>query len=141
MSPALFLFLMAAVGFVAYTLAIPAYSSTGSALGQQDFGEDAASIHHSFADSEPAFNIDGTPMLGAFDMNGNPYGVTQSHNDFIDYSGTDHATFEDDPFEHCVNIDGTPMCGDIDIHGDPCGVTDWHTDTWDCGTSSSSMFD
>jgi hypothetical protein len=23
---------------------------------------------------EPAFNIDGTPMIGGFDMNGNPYG-------------------------------------------------------------------
>ena len=26
----------------------------------------------------PAFNVDGTPMMGAFDMNGNPYGIAPS---------------------------------------------------------------
>ena len=26
----------------------------------------------------PAFNVDGTPMMGAFDMNGNPYGIASS---------------------------------------------------------------
>lgn len=26
---------------------------------------------------EPGFNIDGTPMLGFFDFNGNPYGFTR----------------------------------------------------------------
>lgn len=29
---------------------------------------------------EPVVNVDGTPMLGSFDIHGNPYGVT-SHND------------------------------------------------------------
>jgi hypothetical protein len=30
---------------------------------------------------EPAFNIDGTPMLGFFDIHGNPYGVTEQISD------------------------------------------------------------
>ncbi|MCE2661172.1 MAG: hypothetical protein LW854_23580, partial [Rubrivivax sp.] len=30
---------------------------------------------------EPAFNIDGTPMLGSFDIHGNPYGVTEPISD------------------------------------------------------------
>ena len=33
---------------------------------------------------EPAFNIDGTMMLGDFDANGNMYGVTDSHFDSWD---------------------------------------------------------
>jgi hypothetical protein len=33
---------------------------------------------------EPAFNIDGTMMMGAFDTNGNMYGVTDDHSDTWD---------------------------------------------------------
>ena len=33
---------------------------------------------------EPAFNIDGTMMMGAFDTNGNMYGVTDDHSDSWD---------------------------------------------------------
>lgn len=51
----------------------------------------------------PAFNIDGTPMMGdgLFDIYGNTYGVTSPS----------------------VNVDGSPMVGGIDIHGNPFGVT------------------
>ena len=28
-------------------------------------------------DSEPSVNVDGTPMCGSVDINGNPYGVTE----------------------------------------------------------------
>ena len=30
----------------------------------------------------PVLNVDGTPMMGAFDMNGNPYGITSSSSMF-----------------------------------------------------------
>jgi hypothetical protein len=63
--------------------------------------------------NEPAFNIDGTPMLGAFDIHGNPYGVTSP----------------------TVNVDGTPMVGSVDIRGHQYGVTDSHC--WGVGGSSS----
>lgn len=146
MSPALFLFLMVAVGFVAYTLAIPAYSSTGSTIVQQDFdydkgGEDIddddTSIDHSVT-NDPAF-IDGTAMSGTYDT----YGVAQSHHDsLIDHADTDHMSFDDDPFEHTTKVGCSLICGDIDMHGDPCGVTDWESDSWgSCDISSSSMFD
>jgi hypothetical protein len=32
-------------------------------------------------ESDPPFNIDGTPMFGPFDMNGNPYGSSGRHFD------------------------------------------------------------
>jgi len=63
---------------------------------------------------QPSCNIDGTPMLGAIDINGNPHGVTTP----------------------ACNIDGTPMVGWVDIHGHPYGVTDSHA--WDIGGSSGS---
>jgi hypothetical protein len=108
---------------------LPGSLFTGLVGASAAVHRNSGSMTDSFADSEPAFNIDGTVMLGAFDMNGNAYGFTQSHDNFIDDGSTDHATFEADPFEHTVNIDGTPMCGDIDIHGNFYGVTDWHTDS------------
>ena len=37
---------------------------------------------------EPAFNIDGTMMMGAFDTNGNMYGVTDDHSDSWDNCAT-----------------------------------------------------
>jgi len=37
---------------------------------------------------EPAFNIDGTMMMGAFDTNGNMYGVTDDHPDSWDSCAT-----------------------------------------------------
>jgi hypothetical protein len=37
---------------------------------------------------EPAFNIDGTMMMGAFDTNGNMYGVTDDHFDSWDSCAT-----------------------------------------------------
>ena len=43
-----------------------------------------ASLHddeHTTLQMEPAFNIDGTPMLGSFDIHGNPYGVTEPLSD------------------------------------------------------------
>jgi predicted permease len=33
---------------------------------------------HNTSDN-PVTNIDGTPMMGSVDINGNPYGVTQHH--------------------------------------------------------------
>lgn len=56
----------------------------------------------------PSVNIDGTPMVGGVDLNGNVFGVTSS------------SLFDDHP---SFNIDGSPMMGGIDIHGNPYGVT------------------
>lgn len=151
--------LRSAVSFVSNTLSGAPSSATSweTGLGPSDFSEFTAGLHDDNAVSAPSVNIDGTPMMGAVDINGNPYGVTQSLNDPNDISRIDdtssgldpfeHGThssdpFEhniqgSDPFEHLVNIDGTPMCGDTDIHGNPYGVTDFHSDSWDVGMSSS----
>ena len=43
---------------------------------------------------EPLFNIDGTMMLGDFDMNGNMYGVTDSH--FNSWDSTTASSIWDD---------------------------------------------
>jgi len=44
-----------------------------------DFASDDDWMSHESA--EPSFNIDGTPMCGYVDANGNPYGVTRSSDD------------------------------------------------------------
>lgn len=49
-----------------------------------------SSIFGGLFDSGPSVNIDGTPMVGAIDINGNPFGVTES--DF----GTSNDSFGSD---------------------------------------------
>lgn len=149
MSPEFFLLLLGAVGFVAHHLPFAHYNPAASFLDLQDsdFGAgvtglsaDDTSVFHGIADVAPAFNMDGTTMLGAVHTNGDPYGLTQNHDSFIDQGEATHTMFDIDPFDHSFNIDGTPMLGDIDIHGNPFGVIE--SDTWSSnGLSSSSMFD
>ena len=44
-----------------------------------NYGSSASSSSwSSWHDSGPSVNIDGTPMMGSIDINGNPYGVTES---------------------------------------------------------------
>jgi hypothetical protein len=50
-------------------------NGSGSMLGS----DDGASL---FNDNQPAFNIDGTPMMGSIDVHGNPYGITGDHAGF-----------------------------------------------------------
>lgn len=57
-------------------------------IGGTCTGSDALISTNEF-DSRPAVNIDGTPMLGDFDINGNAYGVTE-----IDH-GTNDALSSD----------------------------------------------
>ena len=56
-----------------------------------------------FDQEQPRFNVDGTPMVGSFDTNGNPYGVTSP----------------------AVNVNGAPMVGGVrlDIFGNSFGST------------------
>lgn len=54
----------------------------------------------------PDFNIDGTPMVGMLDIDGNTYGMSSFMFD-----------------EPSVNIDGTPMFGGVDTNGNPYGIT------------------
>lgn len=60
---------------------------------------------------EPSVNIDGSPMCGSVDINGNPYGVTQSSNDDICSIDDSFSTFEctsafDDTFDSgCSSFD------------------------------------
>ncbi|TRX53439.1 hypothetical protein [Thalassomonas sp. M1454] len=49
----------------------------------------------------PLTNIDGTPMCGSIDINGNPYGVTD----------------DDDPISSCDPFD--------DDFGSGCGFDEW----------------
>lgn len=93
-------------------------SMSGSALGDHD---------HRFELLEPAFNVDGTPMMGSVDINGNPYGVTKGM--FEPMVGVHDSDGIPDIIamnflEPTVNIDGTPMVGAVDINGNAYGVTD-----------------
>lgn len=56
-----------------YAQSLAPGSSTVHGFDDTDFG-----ASHVSGDDGPSFNIDGTPMLGSFDMNGNPFGVTSS---------------------------------------------------------------
>lgn len=73
----------------------------------------------------PVVNIDGTPMIGNMDINGNPYGVT-SREMFDGLS---------------VNIDGSPMFDGIDIHGNPFGMTSHDDHFMSSDSFSSDSFD
>ncbi len=59
-------------------------------------------------DDRPAVNIDGTPMSGDFDINGNPYGVTQSDDFTIDGPSHDSLSadveIESSTFDSCSSI-------------------------------------
>jgi hypothetical protein len=59
--------------FIAFIMAIlrKIKRDTGSWFG--------ASGPHLHQDDRPKTNIDGTPMMGSFDTNGNSYGVTSHH--------------------------------------------------------------
>lgn len=47
--------------------------------------DDLSDDHEDFVQSDmPSFNIDGTPMIGMLDINGNPYGITSSTSMFDD---------------------------------------------------------
>lgn len=105
------------------------------AATHSDSGDDSA------MDFSPTMNVDGTPMMGNVDINGNPFGATSTLS-----SGFDEPAF---------NIDGTMMMGDFDTNGNPYGVTSdhsfndssfdssWSSDSsWSCGSSfDSSSFD
>lgn len=59
---------------------------------------------------KPMVNIDGTPMMGDVDINGNPYGVTQvgsfgSSGGFDDNFGSGTGGFSDDSFGSSMNND------------------------------------
>ena len=59
---------------------------------------------------KPMVNIDGTPMMGDVDINGNPYGVTQvgsfgSSGGFDDNFGSGTGGFSDDSFGSGMNND------------------------------------
>lgn len=70
------------------------------------FGGNEASIS-----SEPSVNVDGTPMCGGVDINGNPYGVTESSTDDIcsisdSLSSFDCSSAFDDTFDSgCSSFD------------------------------------
>jgi hypothetical protein len=63
------------------------FTSMFSAIRSFTFGSNAA------MDSGPTVNIDGTPMVGDFDINGNAYGVMDSGNSFSNDS-LDSSIFE-----------------------------------------------
>ena len=79
-----------------------AAAAAGLAAASVNFDDDDGGSHFS-----PTVNIDGTPMVGGVDINGNPFGITSS-------------IFDNHP---SVNIDGTPMVGSVDINGNSYGVT------------------
>jgi hypothetical protein len=78
-----------------------------------DTTEDDGSVFGVRLDEDhPQFNIDGTPMMGAFDMNGNIYGVTDHHgsgfdDDFMASDRVDDGfLFEDDSMTGSTVDDG-----------------------------------
>lgn len=105
--------------------ASPATGGSRSCASLDLASESGASAHDTWASCQPAFNIDGTPMLGAFDAEGKAYGQMHSAS------------------EPAFNIDGTPMMGHFDanghIFGDPAPVS-FHDDGG-FGSDSYSSYD
>jgi hypothetical protein len=67
-------------------------------------GGAAAAVAAGFVGS-PAFNIDGAPMVGMFDVNGNPYGAvdigfTTFDHESVDHGSADHGMFDHGSFDH-----------------------------------------
>ncbi len=92
--------------------------------------------------SNLAVNIDGTPMFGAVDIKGNPFGVVSADDpatssDWLD--GPTGGAFMQDTGP-LVNIDGIPMCGDVDIAGHPYGVVDVFAGSHDAFSAHDMTF-
>ena len=78
----------------------------------------------------PAVNVDGTPMSGDLDINGNPFGITSgSSSDDSHMCGRDWESFEHTGIEW-----------QSDAASDLTSTNDWCSST-DFGCSSSSLFD
>lgn len=78
----------------------------------------------------PAVNVDGTPMSGDLDINGNPFGITSgSSSDDSHTCGRDLESFEHPSIEW-----------QSDAASDLTSTNDWCSST-DFGCSSSSPFD
>ena len=100
-------------------------SVSGSAAVHRD-GEQLSTSYS----TQPAFNIDGSPMVGYVDIHGRPYGVVSNDED-TSYSS----------FQPAVNIDGTPMVGDIDLNGNIYGVvSDDFSSHYDTSSLSACSF-
>lgn len=72
-----------------------AATAAGAALAHDDdmFGHN----HHDF---KPMVNVDGTPMMGDVDINGNPFGVTTDHDIGGDDFGSGSGGFGGDDFNN-----------------------------------------
>ena len=60
--------------------------------------------------TEPSVNIDGSPMCGNIDINGNPYGVTSTddsidHNSCFDNDFSSSDTFDSFDDSSCGGVD------------------------------------
>ena len=90
-----------------------AAAAAGLADASTNLGDEEGGSHGVKWDNlSPSVNVDGTPMVGGVDINGNVFGVTS--NSWLDDHSSSSPSF---------NIDGTPMIGDLDIHGNVYGVT------------------
>ena len=90
-----------------------AAAAAGLAAASTNLGDEEGGSHGvKWDDLSPSVNVDGTPMVGGVDINGNVFGVTS--NSWLDDHSSSSPSF---------NIDGTPMIGDLDIHGNVYGVT------------------
>lgn len=121
------------IGSTANGLAVSAGSVGTSGFFAQSvksgYEEDSYNVH--LNEFPPAVNIDGSPMVGSIDINGNVYGIT-SHNIFDNALSSGPS----------VNIDGSPMIGDVDIHGCTYGLTNdsFSGDLFGSDTFSSNSF-
>lgn len=77
------------VGATTGSMTLPVTDESGAAPPLQ---EPMSATQEDYCDSDsevkPLFNIDGTPMFGDFDANGNPYGLTGSPFDRSDCDDT-----------------------------------------------------
>ena len=70
-----------------------------------------SSFFGSLVDDKPTVNIDGTPMMGDFDSNGNPFGVTE-----IDHSTNDVLSHDTESLD--LGIDSSPFDASSSINDD-----------------------
>ena len=76
------------------------FSNTSHAVqtSTEDAGYGALQRFESNGTLEPSFNIDGTPMMGSFDMNGNPYGITSTDDHFDSHIHSHDSHWNDGHF-------------------------------------------
>ena len=84
---------------------------------------------------KPIANIDGTPMMGDLDMNGNPFGLTEIHN-----SATDSFSCEIDSTLVVVDTSNEDTSSSFTIDVDHSSSSNFDDDCFSTSVGSDDIF-